>query len=50
MRNPGVSYPQLLETNNRIQNCGDETFWLCLTRTFRDRSCFRCRLTSCFRI
>lgn len=34
------TYPQLLETNNLMQNCGDETYWLCLTRTVQESKLF----------
>src|SRR5713226_1490971 len=37
---PNISYAQLLETNNLMQNCGDETFWLCLTRTVQGSKLF----------
>ena len=40
MTRPNVSYAQLLETNNLIQNCGDETYWLCLTRTVQGSKLF----------
>jgi hypothetical protein len=35
-----ISYAQLLETNNLIQNCGDETYWLCVTRTVQGSKLF----------
>lgn len=35
-----ISYAQLLETNQLIQACGDETFWLCLTRTVQGSKLF----------
>ena len=31
-----MSYAQLLETNNLIQACADETYWLCVTRTVQE--------------
>ena len=34
------TYVQLLETNNLMQNCGDETYWLCLTRTVQESKLF----------
>jgi hypothetical protein len=34
------SYAQLLETNQLIQTCGDETYWLCLTRTVQGSKLF----------
>lgn len=34
------SYAQLLETNNLIQNAGDESYWLCLTRTVQGSKLF----------
>jgi hypothetical protein len=40
MNRPKHSYPQLLETNNLIQNCGDETYWLCVTRTVQGSKLF----------
>ena len=33
MSSRSLSYAQLLETNNLVQNCADETYWLCVTRT-----------------
>lgn len=38
--NGAPSYAQLLETNNLMQNCGDETYWLCLTRTVQESKLF----------
>jgi len=38
--NKQITYAQLLETNNLIQNCGDETYWLCLTRTVQGSKLF----------
>lgn len=35
-----VTYAQLLETNNLLQNCGDETYWLCVTRTVQESKLF----------
>jgi hypothetical protein len=35
-----LSYAQLLETNQLIQTCGDETYWLCLTRTVQGSKLF----------
>jgi hypothetical protein len=32
-----VTYAQLLETNNLIQQNTDETYWLCLTRTVQEQ-------------
>jgi len=40
MSRPEISYAQLLETNNLIQNCGEETYWLCLTRTVQGSKLF----------
>jgi hypothetical protein len=40
MSTQAVSYAQLLETNNLIQNCGDETYWLCVTRTVQGSKLF----------
>jgi hypothetical protein len=34
------SYAQLLEANNLMQNCGDETYWLCVTRTVQGSKLF----------
>ena len=34
------SYVQLLEANNLIQNFGDSTYWLCLTRTVQGSKLF----------
>lgn len=35
-----LTYAQLLETNNLIQNCGDETYFLCVTRTVQESKLF----------
>jgi hypothetical protein len=35
-----LSYAQLLETNNMIQNSSDETYWLCVTRTVQESKLF----------
>ena len=35
-----ISYAQLLETNNLIQTCSDETYWLCVTRTVQESKLF----------
>src|ERR1700691_2759567 len=35
-----MSYAQLLETNNLIQTCADETYWLCVTRTVQESKLF----------
>src|SRR5216683_640941 len=35
-----VSYAQILETNNLMQNCSDETYWLCVTRTVQESKLF----------
>lgn len=35
-----LTYPQLLETNNLIQQNTDETYWLCLTRTVQESKLF----------
>ena len=40
MSNTRPTYAQLLETNNLMQNCGDETYWLCVTRTVQDSKLF----------
>lgn len=37
---PPLTYVQLLETNNLIQNFGDSTYWLCLTRTVQGSKLF----------
>ena len=34
------SYAQLLETNNLLQNHGEETYWLCVTRTVQESKLF----------
>lgn len=36
----GFDYAQLLETNNLIQASGDETYWLCVTRTVQESKLF----------
>ncbi len=35
-----ISYAQLLETNNMMQTCSDETYWLCVTRTVQESKLF----------
>ena len=35
-----VSYTQLLEANNAIQTIGDDTYWLCVTRTVQESKLF----------
>ncbi len=35
-----LSYAQLLETNNLITQNGDETYWLCVTRTVQESKLF----------
>jgi hypothetical protein len=35
-----LSYPQLLEANNAIQTIGDDTYWLCVTRTVQESKLF----------
>ena len=34
------SYAQLLETNNLMQSVGDESYWLCFTRTVQEETSF----------
>ena len=34
------TYAQLLEANHLIQSCGDETYWLCVTRTVQGSKLF----------
>ena len=40
MANNRISYAQLLETNNLMQACTDETYWLCVTRTVQESKLF----------
>ncbi len=40
MSNPKITYAQLLETNNLIQQNADETYWLCATRTVQESKIF----------
>jgi hypothetical protein len=40
MNSRSLSYAQLLETNNLVQNCADETYWLCVTRTVQESKLF----------
>ncbi len=35
-----LTYPDLLETNNLLQNHGEETYWLCVTRTVQESKLF----------
>lgn len=35
-----LTYVQLLEANNFMQACGDETYWLCVTRTVQESKLF----------
>ena len=40
MPTPALTYAQLLETNNLIQQNADETYWLCATRTVQESKIF----------
>lgn len=40
MPNQPLTYAQLLETNNIMQVCGDETYFLCVTRTVQESKLF----------
>jgi hypothetical protein len=40
MHQDPISYAQLLETNNLMQTCSDETYWLCVTRTVQESKLF----------
>lgn len=40
MANRKLTYAQLLETNNLVQQLNDETYWLCLTRTVQESKLF----------
>ena len=40
MTSPKITYAQLLETNNLIQQCVDESYWLCVTRTVQESKLF----------
>ena len=35
-----LSYARLLEANNAIQTLGDDTYWLCVTRTVQESKLF----------
>lgn len=35
-----ITYPQLLETNQLIQQLADESYWLCVTRTVQESKLF----------
>jgi len=35
-----LTYARLLETNNAIQSVGDDTYWLCVTRTVQESKLF----------
>ena len=35
-----ISYRQVLEANNAIQTIGDDTYWLCVTRTVQESKLF----------
>ncbi|PKP96013.1 MAG: hypothetical protein CVT74_18245, partial [Alphaproteobacteria bacterium HGW-Alphaproteobacteria-13] len=35
-----LNYTRLLETNNAIQTLGDDTYWLCVTRTVQESKLF----------
>ena len=35
-----LTYAQILEANNAIQTIGDETYWLCVTRTVQESKLF----------
>lgn len=36
----GLSYRQVLEANNAMQTIGDDTYWLCVTRTVQESKLF----------
>jgi hypothetical protein len=36
----GLTYRQVLEANNAIQTIGDDTYWLCVTRTVQESKLF----------
>jgi len=36
----GITYRQVLEANNAIQSIGDDTYWLCVTRTVQESKLF----------
>ncbi len=40
MSSPKITYAQLLETNNLIQQNADEVYWLCATRTVQESKIF----------
>lgn len=40
MTDKPITYAQLLETNNLIQILGDESYWLCVTRTVQESKMF----------
>ena len=50
MKKIEVDYAQLLETNNLIQQNGDETYWLCATRTVQESKIFPVSAYILFRI
>ena len=35
-----MTYARLLEANNAIQTLGDDTYWLCVTRTVQESKLF----------
>ena len=35
-----LTYRQVLEANNAIQTIGDDTYWLCVTRTVQESKLF----------
>ena len=37
---PAITYRQVLEANNAIQTIGDDTYWLCVTRTVQESKLF----------
>lgn len=39
-RASGLTYHQVLEANNAIQTIGDDTYWLCVTRTVQESKLF----------
>ena len=39
-RASGLTYRQVLEANNAVQTIGDDTYWLCVTRTVQESKLF----------
>src|SRR3954447_26855131 len=39
-RNPKLTYPSVLQTNNYLRGLSDTTYWLCIPRTVQESKLF----------